>query len=226
MYSDMFAQVYARTTNSEATHSSFGPIKQLAAQVSYLLPGNVQLFGENMFGVHSIEYDGLSSFFYIFAVLEEGRDWWSWDKVVQLADEIGVPTVPVVYRGQVSVTVLLYVCVYVMCGHVYIWFSHVDVGGHAHVCFSHSCICVCLCSPWMCACVHEDVMCVDACTYQTCSHLHTLIRVKFSTTNANKAIKLKIIPGSFLKRKIFLKKVENPGIDPGTSRMLSERSTT
>ena len=94
--------MYARSTNSEATHPSFGPIKQLAAQVCYLLPGNIQLFGENMFGIHSIEYDGLTSFFYIFAVLEEGRNWWAWDKVEELASEIGVPTVPVVYRGQVS----------------------------------------------------------------------------------------------------------------------------
>ena len=94
--------VYARSTNSEATHPSFGPIKQLAAQVCYLLPGNIQLFGENMFGIHSIEYDGLTSFFYIFAVLEEGRNWWAWDKVEELASEIGVPTVPVVYRGQVG----------------------------------------------------------------------------------------------------------------------------
>ena len=83
-------------------HPSFGPIKQLAAQVSYLLPDNIQLFGENMFGIHSIEYDGLTSFFYIFAVLEEGRDWWAWDRVEELANEIGLPTVPIVYRGQVS----------------------------------------------------------------------------------------------------------------------------
>lgn len=67
-----------------------------------MLPDNIQLFGENMFGIHSIEYDGLASFFYIFAVLEEGRDWWAWDRVEELANEIGLPTVPIVYRGQVS----------------------------------------------------------------------------------------------------------------------------
>lgn len=48
-----------------------------------------------MFGIHSIEYDGLTSFFYLFAALENGSDWLTWDHVTELANEIGVPTVPV-----------------------------------------------------------------------------------------------------------------------------------
>ena len=95
------SQVYARTVNTEATHPSFGPIKQLAAEVSYLLPHNLQLLGENMFGVHSIEYDGLEAFFYVFGALRDGSEWLSWDHVTELTNEIGVPTVPVVARKQV-----------------------------------------------------------------------------------------------------------------------------
>ena len=53
-----------------------------------------------MFGVHSIEYDGLESFFYVFAALREGSEWLSWDHVTELTNEIGVPTVPVVARKQ------------------------------------------------------------------------------------------------------------------------------
>jgi len=87
--------------SSEATHASFGPVKQLASQITYLLPSNIQLFGENMFGIHSIEYNGLNSFFYIFAALRDGSLWLSWDHVTELAEEIGVPTVPIVARTQV-----------------------------------------------------------------------------------------------------------------------------
>ena len=94
--------MYARTVSSEATHASFGPIKQLAAEISYIIPENIQLFGENMFGVHSIEYDGLSSFFYLFAALENGCDWLAWDHVTELANEMGVSTVPMFRRAQVS----------------------------------------------------------------------------------------------------------------------------
>ena len=54
-----------------------------------------------MFGIHSIEYDQLESFFYVFAALRDGLQWLAWDHVTELAKEIGVPTVPVIARGQV-----------------------------------------------------------------------------------------------------------------------------
>ena len=69
--------------------------------MSYLLPDNIQLFGENMFAVHSIEYDGLSSFLYVFAALEDGTKWLSWDDVKELAEKLDLPTVPLVTRRQV-----------------------------------------------------------------------------------------------------------------------------
>ena len=97
-------QVYARTVGSETTHPSFSPAKQLSAQISYMLPDNIQLFGENMFGVHSIEYNRLESFFYVFAALRDGKDWLSWDEVTELAKEMRLMTVPEVARKQVSGT--------------------------------------------------------------------------------------------------------------------------
>jgi hypothetical protein len=88
--------------NAEASHPSFGPAKQLAAEISYALPPSVQLFGENMFGVHSLEYDNLTSFFYIFAALDRGCRWLPWDHVTELANEVSVPMVPVLTRGMAS----------------------------------------------------------------------------------------------------------------------------
>ena len=93
--------MYARTVNSEVTHPSFGPVKQLAAQVSFILPDNIQLFGENMFGIHSIEYDRLESYMYVFAALRDGSEWLSWNELTELAEEMGLCVVPVVARGQV-----------------------------------------------------------------------------------------------------------------------------
>ena len=92
-------KVYARTVSEEATHPSFGPIKQIAAQISCLIPDNIQIFCENMFAVHSIQYDQLDSYLYIFAVLEHGREWLSWDEVVEWSDTLSIPTVPLVQRG-------------------------------------------------------------------------------------------------------------------------------
>lgn len=55
-----------------------------------------------MYGIHSIEYDALQSFFYLFAALRDGGEWLSWEEVGQLAEEAGLHTVPEIGRGQVS----------------------------------------------------------------------------------------------------------------------------
>ena len=47
-------------------------------------------------------YDRLTSFFYLFAALENGSVWLAWDRVTELANEIGVPTVLVFSWTQVS----------------------------------------------------------------------------------------------------------------------------
>jgi hypothetical protein len=84
----------------EASHPSFGPIKALASQISFMIPDNIQIFGENMFGIHSIEYDKLESYFYIFGVLEDETSWLEWDKVKELSIDTGIPHVPEIARRQ------------------------------------------------------------------------------------------------------------------------------
>ncbi|MEL7148966.1 MAG: RNA ligase family protein [Bacteroidota bacterium] len=55
--------------------------------------GNLEIFGENMFGIHSIAYKYLESYFYVFAVREGGR-WLSWEEVKWYAALLDFPTVP------------------------------------------------------------------------------------------------------------------------------------
>jgi len=96
-------KVFARTHGHEATHPSFGPVKELAQTLFYDpgFPPNLKLFGECMFGIHSIEYDQLKSFFYLFGVLENNR-WWSWDEVEGLAKEHHLLLPPVIFRGRTT----------------------------------------------------------------------------------------------------------------------------
>ena len=56
------------------------------------------IFGENLYGQHSIEYTRLEHHFYVFAI-REGDKWLSWDEVVFYADVLELPTVPVIKRG-------------------------------------------------------------------------------------------------------------------------------
>ena len=53
-----------------------------------------------MTAIHSIDYDGLATFFYLFGAKEiaTGR-WWSWDEVEEFAASVGMTTVPVVVRA-------------------------------------------------------------------------------------------------------------------------------
>ncbi|KAK9819938.1 hypothetical protein WJX72_004152 [[Myrmecia] bisecta] len=94
-------KVYARTHTSEATHVSFNMLKEVAPAIGYLLPQHLALFGENMAAIHSIEYHGLKGPFYPFAALDcVTREWLSWDETEALAADIGLPTVPVLFRGK------------------------------------------------------------------------------------------------------------------------------
>jgi len=51
-------------------------------------------------GIHSIEYNELTSYFYLFAVLDlKTNEWYSWDNVCAIAKEYNIPTVPLLFRG-------------------------------------------------------------------------------------------------------------------------------
>jgi RNA ligase len=60
--------------------------------------GDLAVFGENLYGVHSIDYTELDSYFYVFAI-RDGDTWLSWDEVVFYAQLLDLPTVPVLGRG-------------------------------------------------------------------------------------------------------------------------------
>ncbi|PWJ43177.1 RNA ligase family protein [Sediminitomix flava] len=54
---------------------------------------DVELFGENMYGIHSIGYHKLESYFYVFAVRIKDK-WLSWEEVKFYAALFDFPTVP------------------------------------------------------------------------------------------------------------------------------------
>jgi len=61
--------------------------------------GDLEVFGENLYGIHSIEYNNLHDYFHIFAIRDEGT-FLSWDEVVFYAKLLDLPTVPVYERGH------------------------------------------------------------------------------------------------------------------------------
>jgi hypothetical protein len=69
--------------------------------------GDLQLFGENMWAVHSIVYEKLKSFYYLFGVLD-GETWYSWKDVEETAFLLDLPTTPVLFDGVVTTEKELY----------------------------------------------------------------------------------------------------------------------
>ena len=72
-------------------------------QVYDKIAPNESVYGENLFGEHSIHYDRLPSYYHIFAVRDDERYiWMGWDDVKTYADILHLPTVPELWRGVVN----------------------------------------------------------------------------------------------------------------------------
>lgn len=55
--------------------------------------GGIELFGENLYAVHSIEYKRIEEYYFIFAVRQMDK-WLSWEEVKFYASMFDFPTVP------------------------------------------------------------------------------------------------------------------------------------
>ncbi len=95
MYTDY---IHARSLDY-SPHPSRSHIKALHAKVGWQIPRGMRICGENVTAVHTIEYSGLKSYFFVFSIWEGGtclswKDTEEWCKLLELE------TVPVLYRGK------------------------------------------------------------------------------------------------------------------------------
>ncbi len=63
-------------------------------QISKQDLGDLEVFGENLYAIHSIVYRRLEAYFYVFAIRENDQ-WLSWDETRFYAQMLDFPTVPV-----------------------------------------------------------------------------------------------------------------------------------
>lgn len=90
--------MHARSINS-ANHPSRHWVKTFHASFAYRIPNDWRLCGENVYAKHSIYYQALTSYFYLFSIWNEDNICLSWDETIAFAAELGIETVPVLYRG-------------------------------------------------------------------------------------------------------------------------------
>lgn len=55
---------------------------------------DLEIFGENMYATHSIEYDRLPSYFFVFAIREKNGLWYNWDGVKEISKHFNFNVVP------------------------------------------------------------------------------------------------------------------------------------
>ncbi len=84
--------VFARSHTAPTKHPWDKPMRERWQLIKNDL-GDLEIFGENMYGIHSIAYSQLESFFYVFAV-REGDQWLSWEEVKWYSAMLDFPTVP------------------------------------------------------------------------------------------------------------------------------------
>ncbi|MBO0949376.1 RNA ligase family protein [Fibrella forsythiae] len=90
----VFARSHAAPTLSPWTSS----IRQRWQTIRHDL-GNLEIFGENLFAIHSIAYQRLDQHFFVFGVRELGM-WLSWEETQLYAQLLDLPTVPVLARSR------------------------------------------------------------------------------------------------------------------------------
>ena len=103
-------KVYARASSAATSDPWFDYVKSRTLPKLYAVPANLQPIGEDLYGVHSIEYDPIPDTFFLFHVLDrvpenigtentQGDHFWSWSGVKEFAGVYGIRHVPVLFEG-------------------------------------------------------------------------------------------------------------------------------
>ena len=72
----------------------------LWGQVRYEIPDKWRISGESMYARRSVSYEDLPGVFMVFGIWDETNTLLSWDDTQEWADLLGLPVVPVLYRGN------------------------------------------------------------------------------------------------------------------------------
>lgn len=99
--------VYARSHGNITTNPWDKNLWVLHDRIKNKLSADEMVFGENLYAEHSIIYNRLPEYFFIFACNNGDYDdsiWYHWTDVELMADILGLPTVPVLWKGEIKST--------------------------------------------------------------------------------------------------------------------------
>lgn len=103
LYDDYY--VHARSIDG-VPHESQDYVRGFLAGIAHTLPRGWRLTGENLYALHSIAYENLTSYFMGYFLWNSDNVALSWDETLEWFELIGVTPVPTLYRGPFDEHVL------------------------------------------------------------------------------------------------------------------------
>lgn len=94
-YRDAF---HGRSLDS-GTHAWDTAARALWGQVRFDIPEGWRISGESMWARRSVPYESLPGVYIVFGIWDEHQVLRPWDETVEWASLLGLPTVPLLYRG-------------------------------------------------------------------------------------------------------------------------------
>jgi hypothetical protein len=95
MYRD---HIHARSVES-AHHPTRNWVKGLWSSISYEIPEGWRICGENLYGKHTIEYNNLDTYFFVYSIWNEKNETLPWEETKDWCELLGLKTVEVFYQG-------------------------------------------------------------------------------------------------------------------------------
>lgn len=95
MYTDY---IHARSIDNR-NHVSREWVKRFHAHISYSIPIGWRLCGENVYAKHSLAYNHLESYFYLFSIWDDQNRCLDWMQTLQWAELLDLKTPSEFYRG-------------------------------------------------------------------------------------------------------------------------------
>lgn len=95
LYRDGF---HSRSLDAKSQHWDYRSKAEWAAR-RFMIPEDIRLSGESMAARRSVGYEKLPAATMLFGAWR-GTHLLAWDELVAIAEEVSLPTVPVIYRGD------------------------------------------------------------------------------------------------------------------------------
>ena len=90
--------IHARSLDSRH-HLSRTWVKALQASIGNDIPDRWRICGENLYARHSIAYENLKSYFYVFAIWNQDNYCLCWSQTQEWAEILGLELPPILYQG-------------------------------------------------------------------------------------------------------------------------------